>query len=74
MDPSALSARDLARDMYDFVLCHEPNPALSRIWIHLVRLEGIDGYATNQILRFCVSGHIFRAWRETGSHFLAADR
>ena len=24
--------------------CHEPNPALSRIWIHLVRLEGNRGY------------------------------
>lgn len=42
MDPSALSARDLVRDMYDLVLCHEPNPALSRIWIHLVRLEEVN--------------------------------
>ena len=27
--------------MYVHVLCHEPNFPLSRIWTHLVRLEGV---------------------------------
>lgn len=39
MHPSTLSAGNLVRGMYVHVLCHEPNSPLSRIWVHLSRLE-----------------------------------
>ena len=43
MHPSTLSAADFDCDMYVLVLCPSQNPLLSRIWVHLPRLEGMGG-------------------------------
>jgi len=47
MGPSALSAGIFESGMYLLVLCHIQKFSLSRIWTHLVRLEGVRSDATN---------------------------
>ena len=42
MGPSALSAGIFESGMYLLVLCSIQKFSLSRIWTHLVRLEGVE--------------------------------